>query len=68
MARVNHHINGNGATKAMEMIWYRWGAGADPGKTHVFTSLPVAESLALGVPISIQCVTDDFGTLVRVEG
>lgn len=62
MSRVTHMSNGNGAVLPLELIWFRWGGGAMPGKTHVFTGGPYT-----WMSISKQCVVDDFGTLVPVE-
>lgn len=62
MSRVTHMSNGNGAMLSMELLWFRWGGGAQPGKTHVFVSGPFD-----WVPVSTQCVVDDFGNLVAVE-
>ncbi len=45
------------------ILTIRWGGGADPGRYHVFT-------VGAGwlVPRGAQCVVDDFGSLVQVEG
>lgn len=62
MSRVTHMSNGNGAVLSLELVWFRWGGGATPGKTHVFVAGPITF-----MSISTQCVVDDFGTLVPVE-
>lgn len=48
-----------GVFYSTEFCYIRWGGGAEPGKTHVFAAS--GEFL-----ISMQCVTDDFGNLVKV--
>jgi hypothetical protein len=47
----------------MEFAWFRWGGGALPGLTHVFSNTRWNDLLG---SISIQCVVDDFGNLVEV--
>ena len=53
------HTGGASATFA----WFRWGAGAEPGRTHLFLA---GARPAPGDDFSWQCVVDDFGTLVVV--
>lgn len=56
----------NGATSrtSLSAIVSRWGAGAHPGKYHLFLSL---WDFRAGLPmVSAQCVVDDFGDLVEV--
>lgn len=62
MSRVTHMCNGAGSALSIELRWFRWGGGANPGMTHVFTIAPIN-----WVFVSLQCVTDDFGSLVVVE-
>lgn len=53
-----------GHTQA-QLVHARWGAGADAGKYHVY--LVGANLWPLGAGFSLQCVVDDFGTLVNPD-
>lgn len=51
-----------GGSSTVTFGWFRWGGGAEPGRTHLFR-------LGLGcspIDFSWQCVVDDFGNLVVV--
>ncbi len=55
---------GNAAQiSVVEAVMFRWGGGAAPGKWHVF--LVGLSTHDWWVP-GVDCVVDDFGTLVRV--
>lgn len=58
------HPDGGGYAWPLRLVCRRWGGGAHPGKTHVYTLLSWGEN-QLG-SVSMQCVTDDFGDLVEV--
>lgn len=49
-------------TYRVEIAACRWGGGAEPGKTHVFSCCGYGWFFG-----SHQCVTDDFGNLVEVS-
>lgn len=55
---------GAGTASALRICAFRWGGGAHPGKTHVFTMGPPLRSRLW---MSVQCVVDDYGTLVDCE-
>lgn len=58
--RLPYYAEMSGSARA-DIIWVRWGGGAHPGKTYVFSIGPYP-----WVFVSEQCVTDDFGNLVKV--
>jgi hypothetical protein len=60
------NLYANGMSIAVRICMLRWGGGADLGKTHVFLAGPSDWMWANGCGLSVQCVTDDFGNLVRV--
>jgi hypothetical protein len=60
-ARGLYHSD-NFSSKTLECAWFRWGGGADHGCYHVFIAGFSSSDL---FPFSLQCVVDDFGTLVR---
>lgn len=53
----------------VEVAVIRWGGGAKPGLSHVFTVGPwISQFLWFdNGSTSWQCVVDDFGNLVRVQ-
>jgi hypothetical protein len=56
-----------GGESELSLVWFRWGGGARPGFTHVFTcGLSWVESDRWRVLNSQQAVVDDFGNLVPV--
>ena len=56
----------NGAVYSLDVsvCGVRWGGGADHGKYHVFLTGAVHRFFTY----SRQCVVDDFGDLVPVDG
>jgi hypothetical protein len=61
---TNFSNHGAMSSTPLSVIVSRWGAGANPGKYHLF--LPIW-SFRAGLPmVSAQCVVDDFGDLVEV--
>lgn len=59
MARVS--FDGAFSQHRVAVICCRWGGGADFGKTHVYIPGTFHH-----FGVSLQCVVDDFGNLVRV--
>ena len=63
--RVSYSRSGNSGDSPVSLVHARWGAGADPGHYHVF--MCGADLWSLGGGFSLQCVVDDFGTLVNPD-
>lgn len=62
-------LSPNGALMSfkVEFCMARWGGGANPGKTHVYPPYSAWFWKNAEAAGSMQCVTDDFGNLVRAE-
>jgi hypothetical protein len=64
MSRVFCAPSGASTSVSISLVVSRWGAGAHPGKYHLFLA---TWNFRAGLPlISAQCVVDDFGDLVEV--
>lgn len=64
MNRIFCAPSGSSISVSISLVAARWGAGANPGKYHLFLA---TWDFRAGLPlISAQCVVDDFGNLVEV--
>lgn len=64
MSRVQCSQSGASTSVSISLVVSRWGAGAHPGKYHLFMA---TWDFRAGLPlVSAQCVVDDFGDLVEV--
>lgn len=63
---MNISTTGSLQYSQVNFVAARWGAGAQPGRWHVFASTPHSDWSAGIVSMSCEAVIDDFGNLVRV--
>lgn len=62
-------LSPNGAIQSAAVTFnvIRWGGGAEHGKYHVFSQGILRCPVFRYGFMSVQCVVDDFGSLVKVQ-